>query len=434
MRITRSGISASTTAVTATMQARAWLALIGVGLPLVLPLAAAGLAQVLGTAWQQLDGPAAVTDFLAYYTGGRLLVEYPAGLYDHATVVAVEQALQGGAGEYLPYLAPPQAAVLMAPLARLGYGQAYLVWGLAGLVSLAMSAWLLAPRLWGRWSWLVWLAAAPLFLPVQETFLRGQTSLLSLLATCLVIRGVLGSPRLGPVAGVLPLTWKPQMLPVYVLALALDRRWHLLAHLGGVTVLVVLPALVWAGPDVLLAFVQTMRDGVSAAGAADLPAGLSLLGLWQGWLGTGTLASVLAVSSGAGALGLQAWLWRGGLRSDARRWLQLAALPLLAVLASPHALYYEMTTWLASAWLLLQYTEVEPDARGPVRLTLVVGWLLSTIELLPGWNSSTHWGTVAGLVALGVISWLFRAGATDDRSAARSRGWLPSSGWRPTWR
>src|SRR5436305_6840185 len=97
-----------------------------------------------------------------YYTGGRLLVEDPAGLYDQAAGAAVEQALQGGAGVYMPYLAPPQAAALMAPLARLGYGQAYLVWGLAGLTSLAISAWLLAPRPWGRWSWLAWLPAAAL--------------------------------------------------------------------------------------------------------------------------------------------------------------------------------------------------------------------------------------------------------------------------------
>src|SRR5438477_1811242 len=202
----------------ATIPPRAWVALAAIGLPLILPLAAVGVAQVLGTAWQQLDGPAATTDFLAYYTGGRLLVEDPTGLYDQAAGAAVEQALQGGAGVYMPYLAPPQAAALMAPLARLGYGQAYLIWGLAGLTSLALSAWLLAPRPWGRWSWLAWLPAAALFLPVQETLLRGQTSLLALLATCLVIRGVLGSTRFGPLAGVLPLTWKPQMLPGYVLA------------------------------------------------------------------------------------------------------------------------------------------------------------------------------------------------------------------------
>lgn len=366
-------------------------------------------------------GPAEVTDFLAYYAGGRLLVEQPVRLYDQAAAAAVERALQGGAGVYMPYLAPPQAAVLMAPFARLGYGEAYLLWGLAGLVSLALSAWLLAPRLWGPQSWLAWLVLAPLFLPVQETLLRGQTSLLSLLATCLVTRALLGSaslPRarggggrrllsmaMATAAGLLPLTWKPQMLPAYVVALALDRRWRLLGQIGAVTLLLLLPAMALAGPAVLLGFVQTMREGLSAAGAADLPAGLSLLGFWQTWLGTGMAASMLAALSGASALGMQVWLWRGG----ARRWLQLATLPLIAVLASPHALYYEMTTWLASAWLLLRFAEAEPRSRGPIRLTLAAGWLLSTIELLPGWNSIAHWGALGGLLMLALITYLFTA-------------------------
>lgn len=159
MPLKSSSCSANTAALKRATWSHGWLALAAIGLPVILPLAVAGLAQVLGTAWQQLDGPAAVTDFLAYYTGGRLLVEEPMRLYDQAAVAAVEEALQGGAGAYMPYLAPPQAAVLMAPLARLGYGQAYLVWGLAGLVSLAISAWLLAPGPWGRWSWLAWGAA-----------------------------------------------------------------------------------------------------------------------------------------------------------------------------------------------------------------------------------------------------------------------------------
>src|SRR5919202_1671693 len=80
-----------------------------------------------------------------------------------------------------------------------------------------------------------------------------------------------------------------------------SHGWLALAAIG---LLVLLPALAWAGPGVLLGFVQTMRDGVSAAGAAELPHGLRLLGLWQGWLGTGTPASVIAVSSGAWALRL----------------------------------------------------------------------------------------------------------------------------------
>src|SRR5437763_13315656 len=85
----------------ATIPPRAWVALAAIGLPLILPLAAVGVAQVLGTAWQQLDGSAATTDFLAYYTGGRLLVEDPAAQYHEAAGPPVAQPHQRGAGVYM---------------------------------------------------------------------------------------------------------------------------------------------------------------------------------------------------------------------------------------------------------------------------------------------------------------------------------------------
>jgi hypothetical protein len=84
-------------------------------------------------------------------------------------------------------------------------------------------------------------------------------------------------------------------------------------------------------------------------------AGQTLLGLCQSIFGPGPIAAALAIAGSVLVELAIGMMWWRGLRADARSSLQLAAVPVAAVLAAPHALGYELTTWLASAWLLLRY-------------------------------------------------------------------------------
>ena len=105
-----------------------------------------GLGSILGTSLRQLSGPAEQVDFVAFYTGTHLLLTEPSRLYDASAWAAFQSTLHAGPLALLEFWNPPHAAVLLAPLAMLPFGLAYLVWLLVNVGCLAGACWLLAPR------------------------------------------------------------------------------------------------------------------------------------------------------------------------------------------------------------------------------------------------------------------------------------------------
>src|SRR5919204_19837 len=340
-----------------------------------LPFSAFGLTQLAGTIRTQLAGPADVTDFLAYYGGAQLLITSPAQLYDPAAHQALQRALQDGRDAFVPFVGPPSVPLLQAPLALLPYGQAYLVWDALGVGCLMLAAYLLAPRPAGRHSWLAWLIAAPLFVPVLFGLVMGQSSCMMLLAFSVFASQIAAGRRLPAGLALLGWTWKPNLLPAHLAGVGAARSWRSLGALLVGSLVVGDAALVLVGPAGALGLLQTSatRLDIATTRATGHPEGVTFLTITQGLLGTGGAATALAALAGVATwIGVSATWWRG-LRADPRRHLQLAMLPVAATLGSLHAGAYELTTWLATVRLLLR------SARGVPADRTLVAWLVLAI-------------------------------------------------------
>jgi hypothetical protein len=365
----------------------------------------------------QLDGPAHVTDFVAISSGPRLLLSEPSRLYAPGAAAALDRSLTATDRFDRPFSFLPQAALELAPLGLLPYGVAYLIWLGIGLASLAVSAWLLAPR--SR----VWPLVLVLFLPAQLALIMGQTSALTLLAFCALVRLVDRRPMLaGMLLGLSPATWKPQLVaPALGIALAAGRQWRMLAW-------VVLGPLLLVAGFTLVAGIGWVADYRAQAGvlwslvndrSSVESAGQTLLGLAQAACGPGWPALVAAVGGGAAVHSTVAGVWWRGLRHDPRRHLQLALLPIAAVTAAPHALGYDLTLWLASAWLLLRYVECRPAAR-PVALAVsVCGWACANVVVLTENELGFPWAAAHGLATIVALVWLY---ASHPREALAAHG------------
>jgi hypothetical protein len=370
-----------------------------------LPVALFGVGQLLRTTLAQFSAPAEITDFVAIFAGPRLLLTDPGHLYAPGAAAAVDRSLTGLERFDRPFSFSPHAALLLAPLALLPYGLAYAVWLSLGVVSLVLSAWLLAPR------WRYWPFGLVLFLPVQLDLIMGQTSALALLAFSLLVRLVDRRPAL---AGVLlacsPATWKPQLLlPALTIALAAARRWRIVASLYGVLALLTVAVTTLAGAH-WLADYRAQAAGMLAlvsSGSSIESAGQTLLGLVQAGIGPGPVAAAIAVIGGGVVYGVVAYVWWRGPRADRRRLLQFALLPLAAVLAAPHALGYELTLWLASVWLLLRYVEQQPGMQRLVIGLCLSLWVCANVVVLTENELGFPWAALQGLVMFGAVTWLY---------------------------
>lgn len=151
-------------------------------------------------------------DFMAFWAGGRAALADPALIYDFVHVTAL-QGVDFGPGVLRPYINPPSALLLFAPLAHLSFWTGYAVLMLASLAALLA----VARRVGAPW----WLVVLPM---VPFTLFCGQVTLL---IGALVLLGL--TLRRRPwlaglcfaVAGVI----KPQILLLLPLALAAQGAW-----------------------------------------------------------------------------------------------------------------------------------------------------------------------------------------------------------------
>jgi hypothetical protein len=222
----------------------------------MLPIGILGAVQIATTTFRQLNGPAEMVDFVAFYTGGRLLIDDPRQLYVPDAWVQLQTVLHAGAKPLLQFWNPPHTALLMAPLATLPFGVAYLVWLVMNLAFLGGACYLLAPRSPGTRAWLGWMLVLPLFLPVQLGLIMGQLSFALLFGFAAFVRLANRGGPLRTAAALLAWTTKPQLLPVLFLSLAFRRKWRALACGCVLAVLLSLPVLFIGGWSVALDYVS----------------------------------------------------------------------------------------------------------------------------------------------------------------------------------
>jgi len=189
-----------------------------------------------------------------------------------------------------------------------------------------------------------------------------------------------------------------------LLALVLSRAVGRAALLVGLQALAVVMVTLWAGPAVLQRYVALTRQA-----AGDYASGQTVFGIAQALGGPVTLTVAASAIGAALVCVLVAAVWWGGPRADSRRLLQLASLPLGAVLLAPRAYAYELTLWLASAWLILRFVldmRAESD-RWPLVSMLGLAWLAAVLITLSS-GAGVPWAALAGIALLATLAGQYR--------------------------
>ena len=244
----------------------------------------------LGVAWwwallNEVSGPITAAghhDFFAFYSAATLIRDGRAGdLYNASALTALERIIwprpTGYAG-YMPFLNPPAAAVILAPLASLSFAGARAVWlGISVGIAIACALVLTSGR--GRCVRAVAVVVVLASFPAYQALVEGQWSFVLLLGSL----GALVAARRGhdwlAGAALVALWLKPPLLLLVLIWLVLTRRWRVaggaLAAVAGLT----LATLPWTGVGADVAYAQYL-GGVSFAHAAG--GGASGATAWEG--------------------------------------------------------------------------------------------------------------------------------------------------------
>ncbi len=329
------------------------------------------------------------SDFTATYVGATLLREgHGAAMYDQALQAPLHAALIAPLRRgNLPFVNPPTAAVLVAPLTLLPLTAAYRLWQAAQLLML-VAAVALALR------------AAPWPARLRRSGVRGAAALTALagpgtlslgllaqwdgfsalgLAAAYALwrrdRGFAGGAVLAASAAIA----KPH-LEIGLAALLLgwrERRVLAGAAVGLATVLLV--SLAAVGPGGLGGFVGAVVDDSHRWPLASL---LGFTGLTGSWLGNGAAAQLLAAVCSLAAVGGCVVLGRRLARDRTLLEPCLAAAILLSLVASPHLLSHDLVLLApALVWLLACASVHDGGASWPGRHGRVVlaGWVLVSL-------------------------------------------------------
>jgi Glycosyltransferase family 87 len=258
-------------------------------------------------------------DFTIFYTAGKCILQGQGRqLYDLETQFAIQREFASEVKHRdnpLPFNHPPFEALLFAPLARLPYVVAYLVWAVFN-VALILGFWiLLRPRLPSLHGFLpaLPLLATFAFFPLIMALLQGQDSILLLFLYGLVFCALATGRSF--VAGVcLGLAlFKFQLVLPFVLVLLLRRQWRAVAGfvVTAFALLLVSATVVgWSGVMAYPGFVLRLNRSGAQAGIypRDMP---NLRGLVAGSLHfEGLPAALLIIATSIALVVLAAYWWR----------------------------------------------------------------------------------------------------------------------------
>ncbi len=356
------------------------------------------------------------TDFLHFYTLGSLaLAHRGADLYNlRAQAELAAQRVPAAAGiRYLP-LYPPQVSLLFAPLARLSYSWALILWLafsilLYGFCSYAV--WRACPNL--RRHKLTVLVLALAFPAFWHLVAWGQTSALAL--GCFTLGFFFLRAKREFLAGLAfgCLIFKPQLGLAVAIVFLIAVRWKIIA--GAILSALAQLSLAWLyyGPAPLREWMQVLLD---------IPHLLPLLEpklyqthclrtFWTMLVPWPSASLTLYVISALVVAGLTVASWRSRMPLS----LRYSALLLSTVLLAPHLTVYDLVI-LAPAFLLLSdWIATQPDNATPhLKLLLYLAFALPLLGPLARW---THLQLSVPVMA----ALLFEIGTTGRKLVSLAR-------------
>jgi len=348
------------------------------------------------------------TDFLHLYVLGSLAADHRgADLYNtNAQAALTGQRVPEAAGiRYLP-LYPPQVSLLFAPLSRLSYGWALVVWWIfcAGVYgACCYSIWRVCPQLRDHAATVCLLAFA--FPAFFHLIAWGQTSALGL--ACFTLMFLLMRDRRNFLAGVALgcLIFKPQLgLAAGVLFVCLGR-WKIVAGAVLSAAAQLSLGVLFYGAAPLRTWAQRLihvRDVLSLLEPKPYQTH-SLRTFWSMLLPRPGVAFGLYIMSALVVLGLTVVLWRQDERVPLA--LRYSTLLIATVLVAPHLTVYDLVI-LAPAFLLLADRIVGHSSQ---RLSRNLGTALYFVYVLPLLGPLATWThvqlSVIAMTAVLILIW-----------------------------
>ena len=311
------------------------------------------------------------TDFASFYAAGHLAnAGTPELVYDRAAHMAAEQAVTEPGIQYNYFFYPPVFLLICAPLARLPYLVAFILFEAATLLGyLAVARRILQPR---GWAWLVPVVAFPaVFWNAgigQNAFL--SAALFGVLTLCLDRRPWSAGAAAGLVC------FKPHFGLLLPVAFAMQRNWRAFTMAAAVALALVGLSVGLYGVETWRGYLLAFRDSkqVYETGQIGFRAFVTPFGGAR-LVGLPPAASyAVQVVCSVVVMGAVGWMFR----RDARLPLRAAALCAGTLVAVPLALFYDlMLVAVAMAWLV-QDGRTHPLGQGE-RMVLAVVYLLAML-------------------------------------------------------
>jgi alpha-1,2-mannosyltransferase len=352
-------------------------------------------------------------DFLQFYTAGRIVAQDGTErLYDwNAFVGVLHQAVPAAGDVLFVSVYPPQLAALFAPLGRLSYVTALIVWTIASVLLYAVCVRAMARRLPEvRRARLGWPVLALAFVPFQQLLLHGQIGMLVLVC---VAAGwlALRSGRWWAVGVALgSLCFKPTFLIAAVVAAAASRNVRLAAGVAtGIAVQVAAVTLLF-GPGVWRDYRDTVLVLLQSPEAFEpKPWQMhNLKGFWRLLLGESRVVMWLWLACVPPVLLAVDFVWRRTGSADVR----FATVIIATVLLNPHLYVYDLIVLSVVFAALSRWLLDAPRARATeFRVLLHLLWwvplvgpfaMLTHVQLTPIVLTALLWQLVCSVRASGV--------------------------------
>jgi len=368
-------------------------------------------------------GTTVLPDYLAHWTGGRLVLDGQlAGLYDQRTQFEVQAAAVGQTSKLAWFVSPPFVGLLFAPLAALPYVASAALWTLLSLAMFLAALKLARPLAPGipdaRWRMIVLVCFASQ--PVLELLGSGQDSAFSLLVWVAGTRLMLA--RKDVLAGVVFALGlcKPQLFVLVPVVLLVQRRHRALEAWLSTSIVLALISVVMVGVEgvqnwLALPFRDAYREAVQVGQSwkmQGLPSFITSL-MPPGLAGTGEVVGLLVAAIVLVLFIRTCRRWPTSY-GDAGMW---AFASLTTVLLSPHLVVYDLVLMLPAVLFLLEHQDT-PTVRLALLALFVITWTAPVGHLLAGtapWPISVL-GAGWGAVPILVLWHVFRRPATAGRA------------------
>jgi hypothetical protein len=334
------------------------------------------LSLVLGKGNTDLAGHLIGTDFVAFYTAGKIiLMGQSPELYSLELAHSIQQELYGGSSlNFNPYLNPPHYALLTAPFALIPYPWAPLVWIVLGLLCLWLSMkWLGAEHPTRSFLWtLTWLPAFYAASFGQNTFF--SLAIFSLTYFLWVRKRYLSAGLIYSL-----LFFKPQFLVGIGLLWLFDWRksWRALLGLGlGCTAQLGLN--IWLLPEASLTYLTyalKINPNLMSIDGFPMWNAFSVQAFWLALL-PGLKGVAQALYLVCALIGLYFFLvfWKKNKRENT---IMYSAAVAWMVWCVPYVMIYDWTLLLIPVVLVWKH---KPDLRPQWRATFAIFWVVTFLS------------------------------------------------------